>query len=107
MNFRLFRVFLFSAALLFPLFSISAQKAAKACFTPETRAQAERSAHVWMEPGGYDPVLGYDPSAGPRRGAPPIDENGRALPIRCFANRDTTPGSGTTPKFHCSVAGVT
>ena len=87
---------------------ISAQKAAKMCFTPGARALAERSARVWLEPDpGYDPVLGYVPAAGPRRGAPPVDDNGRATAIKCQANKDLTPGSGTTPKFHCSVAGVT
>ncbi|MEJ7622363.1 MAG: hypothetical protein WKF34_00060 [Pyrinomonadaceae bacterium] len=86
---------------------ISAQQAAKMCFTAQARALAERSARVWMEPDpGYDPVLGYISAAGPRRGAPPVDDTGRALAIKCLANKDLTPGSGTTPKFHCSVAGV-
>lgn len=78
----------------------------KSCFTAQTRAQAERSARVWREPDpGYDPVLGYNPSAGPRKGSPPVDANGLAKPINCVANKDLTPGAGTTPKFHCSVPG--
>jgi hypothetical protein len=52
-------------------------------------------------------VLGYNPANGPRRGAPPVDANGVAKPINCVANKDESPGAGTTPKFHCSVAGVT
>jgi len=50
--------------------------------------------------------LGYDPSVGARPGAPKVDSNGLALPIRCVANKDENKGSGTTPKFHCSVPGV-
>jgi len=34
-----------------------------------------------------------------------VDANGLANPINCVANRDPRPGSGTTPKFHCSVPG--
>jgi hypothetical protein len=56
---------------------------------------------------GYDPVLGYDPAKAARRGAPPADPAGLAKPIVCTANKDKSPGAGTTPKFHCSVAGVT
>lgn len=78
----------------------------KACFSADERARAERSAKVWAAPDpGYDPVLGYNPANGPRKGAPPVDENGRALAINCVANKDEKPGSGTTPKFHCSVPG--
>ena len=96
------------ALLLFSIFAVSGQKAGKACFTAESRALAERSARVWMQPdSGYDPVLGFNPADGPRRGAPPVDRDGLALPVNCVANRDKTPGSGTTPKFHCSVEGVT
>jgi hypothetical protein len=81
--------------------------AQKRCFTRETRAQAERSAKVWHDPDpGYDPVLGYNPTTGARTGAPPADDNGLSLPLRCVANKDENPGSGTTPKFHCSVPGV-
>lgn len=84
---------------------VAAQKE-KSCFTAEARAQAERSAKVWRAPDpGYNPVLGYDPSVGPRKGSPPVDDNGLAKPINCVANKDLTPGSGTTPKFHCSVPG--
>ena len=80
--------------------------AQQSCFTAEARAQAERAAKVWRQPEpGYDPVLGFDPRKGPRRGSPPVDSNGLARAINCVANRDLTPGAGTTPKFHCSVAG--
>ncbi|HKP38786.1 MAG TPA: hypothetical protein VJT71_18155 [Pyrinomonadaceae bacterium] len=87
---------------------VAAQQKSKSCFTADERASAEARAKVWAEPDpGYDPVLGYNPATGPRRGSPPVDSNGLALPINCVANRDETPGAGTTPKFHCSVAGVT
>jgi hypothetical protein len=36
-----------------------------------------------------------------------VDEAGLAKPFECVANKDPRPGSGTTPKFHCSVEGVT
>ena len=86
----------------------TAQKKSKeACFTAEARATAERTAKVWHEPDpGYDPVLGHNPTNGPRTGAPPVNAEGLASPIVCAANPDKTKGSGTTPKFHCSVAGV-
>ncbi|HEU5235740.1 MAG TPA: hypothetical protein VFU37_01285 [Pyrinomonadaceae bacterium] len=78
----------------------------KSCYTAEARAQAERSAKVWRAPDlGYDPVLGFNRSVGPRKGSPPVDDNGLARPINCVANKDPKPGSGTTPKFHCSVPG--
>jgi hypothetical protein len=84
---------------------VAAQKE-KSCFTAEARAQAERSAKVWRAPDpGYNPVLGYNPGVGPRKGSPPVDNNGLAKPINCVANKDETPGAGTTPKFHCSVPG--
>lgn len=84
------------------------QKGEQACFTAAERDRAEQSAKVYRAPDpGYDPVLGYIPAHGPRRGAPPVDENGRAKPINCVANKDESPGAGTTPKFHCSVQGVT
>lgn len=89
---------------------LMAQPAAaqQACFSAAERARAEQTAKVSYVPDrGYDPVLGYNPAAGPRRGAPPVDANGRAKPIICVANKDESPGAGTTPKFHCSVAGVT
>jgi len=87
-----------------------AQRAAaqQACFTAQERARAEQTAKVYRAPDpGYDPVLGYSPANGPRRGAPPIDENGRAKAINCVANKDESPGAGTTPKFHCSIPGNT
>jgi len=78
------------------------------CFTAEERARAEQTAKVYRTPDpGYDPVLGYNPASGPARGAPPVDTNGRAKTINCVANKDEKPGAGTTPKFHCSVPGVT
>jgi hypothetical protein len=81
--------------------------AQQSCFTPEARKQAEQTARVFREPDpGYNPVLGYNPAEGPRRGAPPVDANGFARPINCVANKDPSPGAGTTPKFHCSVPGV-
>lgn len=84
----------------------AAAQTQQSCFTAEARAQAERSAKVWREPDpGYDPVLGYNPSGGARKGSPPVDSNGMAKPINCVANKDLTPGAGTTPKFHCSVPG--
>lgn len=82
--------------------------AQNACFTSAERARAEQTAKVYRTPDpGYDPVLGYNPANGPRAGAPPVDSNGRAKPINCVANKDESPGAGTTPKFHCSVQGVT
>jgi hypothetical protein len=82
--------------------------AQQACFTAADRARAEQTARVWHIPDpGYDPALGYNPTTGPRRGAPPVDANGRAKAFNCVANKDEKPGAGTTPKFHCSVAGVT
>ena len=83
-------------------------RAQQACFSAAERARAEQTARVYQTPDpGYDPVLGYNPANGPRRGAPPADENGLVKPINCLANKDESPGSGTTPKFHCSVQGVT
>jgi hypothetical protein len=80
----------------------------QACFTGEERARAEQTARVYRTPDpGYDPVLGYNPATGPRHGAPPVDNDGRAKAINCVANKDEKPGAGTTPKFHCSVTGVT
>lgn len=90
------------------LFLVRSVAAQQACFTNAERARAEQTAKVYRTPDpGYDPVLGYNPATGPRRGAPPADANGLARPIRCVANKDESPGAGTTPKFHCSVAGVT
>ena len=103
-----------SLAVLFTLFltlvalPISAQKdPKKSCFTAEARADAERTAKVWSAPDpGYDPVLGYNPTTGPRTGAPKVGEDGLVAPITCAANRDESEGSGTTPKFYCSVPGI-
>ncbi len=82
--------------------------AQQACFSAAERARAEQTAKVYYVPDpGYDPVLGFNPAGGSRRGAPPIDANGLANPFNCVSNKDESPGAGTTPKFHCSVAGVT
>lgn len=79
----------------------------KPCFTSEARAEAERTAKVYAAPDpDYDPVLGYNPKTGPRAGAPTVDANGLAAPITCVANKKPNEGTGTTPKFYCSVAGV-
>ena len=89
------------------LFMALPAAAQQSCFTPEARALAEQSAHVWQEPDpDYDPVLGYNPQKGARRGAPEVDANGLAKPINCVANKDQSKGAGTTPKFHCSVPGL-
>ena len=81
--------------------------AQESCFTQEAREAAERTARVWQEPDpDYDPVLGYSTTKGPRKGAPEVDESGLGKAMRCMANKDPTRGAGTTPKFHCSVAGV-
>lgn len=85
-----------------------AQDKEKSCFTAQARADAERTAKVWQAPDpSYDPVLGHKVTTGPRRGAPAVDGNGMAKPFRCMANKDPSPGAGTTPKFHCSVPGMT
>ena len=97
-------VYIIPLLLLFTALPAAAQQS---CFTPEARALAERSAKVWQEPDpDYDPVLGYNPQKGARRGAPEVDANGLAKPINCVANKDQSKGAGTTPKFHCSVPGV-
>jgi hypothetical protein len=106
-----FLVSLFLLCLVLPVmpmgFLVLPSAAQESCFTAEARALAERTAKVWHEPDpDYDPVLGYNPREGPRRGAPPVDSNGLAKPINCFANKDQSKGAGTTPKFHCSVQGV-
>jgi hypothetical protein len=94
---------LFVAGLVAP--RVAAQQA---CFSSQERARAEQAAKVYRAPDPrYDPVLGYNRTNGPRRGAPPVDENGRAKVINCVANKDDSPGAGTTPKFHCSVPGNT
>jgi len=108
MSFKSSPKFLVPVLLLLIALPVAPQKKAeKACFSPEARALAERSAKVWQAPDpDYDPVLGYSSGKGPRVGAPRVDSDGLAAPIICTANKDETPGSGTTPKFHCSVAGV-
>ena len=93
---------------LFLIGFVSAPSAAaqRACFSEAEQERAERTAKVWRAPDpGYDPVLGYNPANGPRRGSPPVDRSGLARPINCVANKDENPGAGTTPKFHCSVPG--
>jgi hypothetical protein len=96
--------FIFLLLLLFMVLPVAAQES---CFTEEERATAEQTAKVWQEPDpDYDPVLGYNPTKGPRQGAPTVDSDGLAAPINCVANKDPTKGAGTTPKFHCSVPGV-
>ena len=101
---KLFQAFI---PLLFILCLTLPAVAQKVCFTAEARAEAERRAKVFQEPDpGYDPVLGYNPSQGPRAGAPAVDSNGRAQPFNCVANKKLIAGTGTTPKFYCSVPRV-
>ncbi len=89
------------------LFVAQPAGAQPSCFTAEERARAEQTARVYRAPDpGYDPVLGYNPEKGPRRGAPEVDANGIAKPITCVAHKDESPGAGTTPKFHCTVPGL-
>lgn len=110
MNLKQFRIWMIPSVfiLMAAILSVPAAAAQEACFTADERERAEKTAKVWRAPDpGYDPVLGYSPAAGPRRGAPPMDSNGVAKPINCVANKDEKPGAGTTPKFHCSVQGVT
>jgi hypothetical protein len=98
------QVFIVPLLLLLMALPVAAQES---CFTAEERALAEQRAKVWQEPDpDYDPVLGYNPKTGPRRGAPTVDSNGLAKPINCVANKDPNKGAGTTPKFHCSIPGV-
>ena len=93
--------------LLLFLFLALPAAAQKVCFTSEARALAERTAKVYQQPDpDYDPVLGYKPKLGPRVGAPPVDSDGRARPINCVAEVKTKKGTGTTPKFYCTVPGV-
>ena len=89
------------------LFLTTAAAAQSSCFKSETREFAERNARVWQEPDpDYDPVLGFNPKKGPCRGALEVDAAGLAKPLNCVANKDPRKGSGTTPKFHCSVPDV-
>ncbi|HEV7474791.1 MAG TPA: hypothetical protein VGN90_12130 [Pyrinomonadaceae bacterium] len=91
----------------FLLLAATAAAQEKSCFTAEARENAMRSAKVFETPDpGYDPVLGYNPANGPRAGAPKVGADGRAAPIVCVANKKLSEGSGTTPKFYCSVPGV-
>jgi len=48
-------------------------------------------------------VLGYDPATGPRRGAPPVDQDGRGLPFTCVATDKPREITGTLPKFYCTL----
>ncbi|MGH9927610.1 MAG: hypothetical protein ACREA9_00130 [Pyrinomonadaceae bacterium] len=99
--FRAFILLLFLSLLALPAV------AQEACFTSEARAQAERTAKVFQEPDpGYDPVLGYNRNKGPRVGAPAVNRAGRAAAFNCVANKKLIAGTGTTPKFYCSVPGV-
>jgi hypothetical protein len=108
MSHTLLRQFFTPVIILFiALLFCSRSSAQESCFTAEERERAEKSAKVYRAPDpGYDPVLGYSPAQGPRRGAPPGNSDGVAKPINCVANKDETPGAGTTPKFHCSIPGV-
>jgi hypothetical protein len=86
---------------------VNAQEKGEHCFTPQARVDAERTAKVWQEPDpGYDPVLGFDPAKSTRPGALPVDSNGIAMPLKCVANQKPDKGTGTTPKFYCSVPGT-
>jgi hypothetical protein len=99
------RGFIVNLLLLFLASSAAAQQ--QPCFSSEERALAERKAKVWQEPDAdYDAVLGYNPKNGPRPGAPTVDSAGLAAPFKCVADKKPNKGSGTTPKFHCSVPGV-
>src|SRR5215471_1000304 len=101
------KLFLAYLILLVIFFLTSMAAAQTSCFKSETRELAERKARVWQEPDpDYDPVLGFNPKKGPRRGALEVDAAGLAKPLNCVANKDPRKGSGTTPKFHCSVPGV-
>jgi hypothetical protein len=101
---KLTRGFIVNLLFLFLVSSVAAQQP---CFTSEERALAERKAKVWQEPDpDYDPVLGFNPKNGPRLGAPEVDSAGLAAPFKCIANKKPNKGSGTTPKFHCSVPGI-
>ena len=91
-----------------PLTSAAQKNKQKKCFGDQARSAAVLSARVWMEPAAdFDPVLGYSPSAGARAGALPAGPNGLTAPLVCRANKKADKGGGTTPKFYCSVAGVT
>ena len=94
--------FVFSLLLFVVFASVSSVFAQKVCFSSDERERAERTAKVWAQPDpGYDPALGYNPANGPRKGAPPVDDTGRAQTINCVANKDETPGAGTTSHRPC------
>src|SRR6476660_8667664 len=77
------------------------------CFSSDEHARVEKTARVYRTPDpDYDPVLGYNPTKAARIGSPPVNADGFAQPINCVANRNESPGAGTTPKFFCSVPGV-
>ena len=96
------------ASFLVLLFLGDAVSAQKLCFNADERARAEKTAKVYRTPDPkYDPVLGYNPANGPRRGAPPVGPDGLAKPVNCQGQKDENPGSGTTPKFYCVVPGNT
>lgn len=100
-----FKKFVLSLSLIFLAIPVGAQKK---CFSSEARKLAEQTAKLWHEPDpNYDPVLGYSSSNGARRGAPPAGADGLSAPITCTANPKSEKGPGTTPKFYCSVEGVT
>ncbi len=80
---------------------VSAQQKTKPCYA----ANARVGARVYMTPDDYDPVLGYSRLGGPRKGAPPVDQNGLALPIKCVAAPKDKEVKGTLPKFYCAVEG--
>ncbi len=95
-----------SAPLLLMLMALPAT-AQKVCFSAEAREQAERTAKVFARPDpGYDPVLGFNRRLARRPGALAVAADGRAAPLKCVANKKPEEGTGTTPKFHCSVPGV-
>jgi hypothetical protein len=97
----------FARFLLLLLLLPPAAVAQKKCFTAEARSLAEKTAKVWQQPDpGFDPVLGYNPATGARPGSLEVDANGLAKPISCVANPKPEKGTGTTPKFYCSVNGV-
>lgn len=98
------QAFFFISLFVFVVLPAAAQTS---CFTLEARELAERTAKVYEAPDpDYDPVLGFNPKSGARVGAPAVTPDGRAAPIKCVANKKANEGSGTTPKFYCSVPGV-
>jgi hypothetical protein len=74
---------LYFALILFAIFFSSrigsTQEKEKACFSAAERERGGTyGRRLWAAPDpGYDPVLGYNPANGPRKGAPPVDDNGR------------------------------